>query len=919
MTFVRDFPRLLVVGSLLAWLVSFTSLAHAAEGPALPKKIVTIEGITEYRLPNGLRVLLFPDGSTPKVTVNATVFVGSRHEGYGETGMAHLLEHMVFKGTPTHQNIPKALADHGAGRGLFNGTTWTDRTNYYETLNATDENLEFAIGLEADRLFNSLIRREDLATEMTVVRNEFETGENNPEMILSQRMLASAYEWHNYGKSTIGNRSDIERVPIENLQAFYKKHYRPDNMMLVVAGNFKPDRALRLIVKHFGPVKKPEQTLDETYTEEPAQDGERTVVLRRVGTIGVVGAVYHIPAGAHQDFAAVEVLATMLTMEPSGQLYQGLVKTKKATDASAFAMGFHDPGVLEVSVKVDKNQPIEAVRDSLLEILDKVGTDKLTEAEVDRAKARLDRSRELQMTDSGRIGIALTNWGAMGDWRLFFLHRDRVAKVTPADVSRVARQYLQRSNRTVGLFIPSVKSQRADIPATPDVAELVKDYKGGKSIAAGEMFDPTVANIEKRVKRTELSGGLKVALLPRKSRGEAVVAELVLHYGNEGSLKGHTSATQFLAPMMMRGTTKHSRQEIEDQLLKLKARLTPGGLLGDLTFSIETKRENLPAVLTLLGEVLREPAFPAGEFEVYRRQLRDGLEQQRTEPRALAMRGIQRKLNPFPPENVRYVPSVEDSIARMEAVTLDEVKQLYREQLGGGAGELVIVGDFDPDETVKQADAILKDWKPNTPFKRVERPAKQGIKGERVVIETPDKAGAIYVAGLMLPLTDTDADNPALELANHLLGGGSLSSRLGNRLRQKEGLCYGVGSQFGASALDRSARFMLFAIYKPTNKDRVDSCMMEELDKLRTSGVDAMELAEAKKAYLAQMKVQRTSDSMLLRLLQEGLQAGRTFAYYRDLESKVADLTPGQVNEAIRKHVDPKNLVIIQAGDFKKK
>src|SRR6185437_3027243 len=286
-------PRpFLAFASLLALLFVPWAALHA-EPPTVPHKITSVEGITEYRLDNGVRILLFPDASTSKVTVNCTVFVGSRHEGYCETGMAHLLEHMVFKGCrmlPKVGDIPKALRDRGA---VYNGTTSDDRTNYYETLNATDDNLEFALRLEADRLVNSFIRREDLASEMTVVRNEFERGENNPQYILFQRMLAVAYEWHNYGKSTIGNRSDIERVPIERLQAFYRKHYQPDNIMVVVAGKFDETKALGYLVKYFGKLQKPDRQLDTTYTEEPTQDGERSVVLRRAGSVGVVGAVYH--------------------------------------------------------------------------------------------------------------------------------------------------------------------------------------------------------------------------------------------------------------------------------------------------------------------------------------------------------------------------------------------------------------------------------------------------------------------------------------------------------------------------------------------------------------------------------------------------------------------------------------------------
>jgi len=896
--------------------LAFTSSA-GAEPPDMPKKILTIEGITEYRLNNGLRILLYPDPSSSKVTVNATVLVGSRHEGYGETGMAHLLEHMVFKGTPTHPDVPKALRDRAA---VMNGTTWVDRTNYFETLNATDDNLEFALRLEADRLVNSYIKREDLISEMTVVRNEFEQGENSPTNILSQRMMAAAYEWHNYGKSTIGNRSDIERVPIERLQAFYRKHYQPDNVILVVAGNFKEAQALQYIVKYFGPLKKPQRSLDTTYTEEPAQDGERSVVLRRVGTLGVVGAIYHIPAGAHPDFAAVEVLANMLSAQPSGPLYKGLVTTKKATSASAFALGWHDPGVMEVQVEVDKSQQPEAVRDAMLEILDSVQSSPAVEAEVERAKLKLAKTRELQMTDTNRIGITLSDWAAKGDWRLFFLHRDRVAKVTPADVARVAQKYLARNNRTVGLFIPTAAAQRAEIPATPDLAAMIGDYQGGKTVVAtGEFFDPTVANIEKATQRPQWDTGVKVALLPKKTRGEAVYLELELHYGNSDSLKGVTSSTQLLATLMARGTTKHSRQELEDRLDKLKARLRPAGLLGDLSFTIECKRETLPEVLELLAEILRQPSFPADEFDILKRDLLAGLERQKTEPGPIASRLLQRKLNPYSRDDIRYVPTVDESIARLEAVTLEQVRQLYTEQLGGQNGELVVVGDFDPAVVRPIIQKALAGWKAKVPYQRIERPAVPGVTGGQELIDTPDKENAVYMAGLTLPLRDTHPDMAALEVGNFLFGGGSLSSRLGNRVRQKDGLSYGVGSTFSASAQDPASRFQIFAISNPKNAAKVNTAILDELDQLLRSGIGNKEMEEGKKAFLAQMKIRRGSDPQLLSLLQEGLVAGRTLDYYAELEKKVDGLTATEVVEAFRKYIDPKKLVIIQAGDFKKK
>jgi len=918
--------RLTLLGLLACGVAASNPAVCRAQAPAEPKKIISIEGITEYRLDNGLKVLLFPDPSASRVTVNCTVLVGSRHEGYGETGMAHLLEHMVFKGTPTHPDVPKALRDHGAN---FNGTTSDDRTNYFETMDGTDDNLEFAIRLEADRLVNSTIKREDLASEMTVVRNEFEMGENNPEYILLQRMTAVAYEWHNYGKSTIGNRSDIERVPIENLQTFYRKYYQPDNAVLVIAGKFDEKKALGFAGKYFGPIKKPTRKLDATYTEEPPQDGERTVTLRRVGTVGAVGVVYHVPAGAHPDFPAVEVLEQILVPEPSGRLYKALVAAKKASSLRGGAMALHDPGMFMVMAQLDRGQPLEEVREIMLDVVEKTAANKVSDEEVARAKAKILSDLELRLTKSNSIGTELSEWVSRGDWRLMFLHRDRVAKVTADDVNRVAAKYLIRNNRTVGLYVPSDRPERAHVPETPSLENMLENYKGGKALAAGEAFDPTPENIEARVRRSELPSGLKVALLPRKSRGETAVIQLSLRYGNEQSLGGYVEAASFLPELMLRGTKKHTHQQLKDELDKLKARLTVGGggpglrfaagAPGQLGFTIECKRENVPAVLKLLGEVLREPSLPPEEFEILKRQQLETYRKWLKDPQFLAIMAIQRRLNPYPKDDVRYVPTIEENIERTEALTLDKVRKLYVEQLGAQHGEIVAVGDFDPQVTVKLVADIVKDWKSGTPYERIAHPAKTDVEGGRQVFDTPDKANSMYVSGLPLAIKDSEPEHAALEVGNFILGGAPLSSRISNRVRGKDGLSYGAGTAYVADALDPFGMYLCFAICNPVNMEKVDRAIAEETEKILKDGVTAEEVDQAKTAFVKQLKNQRATDAQLAALLGNALFVGRTFTYHADHERKIAALTPDEVNAALRKHLVPKKLVIIQAGDFKKK
>ena len=288
----RNLVKLIAITLLSATMLAAQTLPQGVQ------KGASMAGITEYTFPNGLRALLLPDSGSSPITVNITSMVGSRHEGYGETGMAHLLEHLNFIKSTNDRNIKKELDDHGAS---WNGTTSYDRTNYYETVNASTDNLQWALGLESERMVNMRIEKALLDPEMTVVRNEFERGENSIDRVLEERVMSTAYLWHNYGKSTIGSRADIERVPIDRLAAFYHKYYQPDNAVLTIGGQIDPTQALAMIGRTLGAIPRPTRKLDATYTVEPIQDGERFVELRRVGTGKNLILAYHGPAMAHPD------------------------------------------------------------------------------------------------------------------------------------------------------------------------------------------------------------------------------------------------------------------------------------------------------------------------------------------------------------------------------------------------------------------------------------------------------------------------------------------------------------------------------------------------------------------------------------------------------------------------------------------
>ena len=879
------------------------------------QKVTSVEGITEYRLPNGLRILLFPDQTKQTITVNMTYLVGSRHENYGETGMAHLLEHMVFKGTPKHTNIPNELTSHGARP---NGSTSFDRTNYFETFAASDENLNWALDLESDRMINSYIAKKDLDSEFSVVRNEFESGENNAVRVLLDKMLAAAYQWHNYGNTTIGARSDIENVPIDRLQAFYRKYYQPDNSVLTVAGKFDEAKMLDLIKKYFGAIPKPTRELPPNYTIEPTQDGERQVTVRRVGDTQFVLAGYHLPPGAHPDFAALEVLSQTLSDAPSGRLYKALVESKKASSVFGFNFELKEPGFGLFGAEVRKENSIAEAQDILTKTIETIVANPPTKEEVDRAKTGILKNIELTLNSSDRVGLSMSEYIAQGDWRLFFLYRDRIRQVTPADVGRVAANYFKPANRTLGIFIPTEKPERAEIPQVKEteLAAMLKDFKGDALMAKGEVFDPSPSNIESRVKRAKI-GGLDVALLSKKNRGESVVANLTLRFGDEKSLMNRADAAQFVGQLLQRGTTKHTRQQIQDEFDRLKAQVRIFGGATTANVSIETTRENLPAVLRLVSEILREPSFPQTEFDQLKQESLTQIENQKSEPTAIAITELSRHFNIYPKGHPLYSGTIEEDIADTKAVTLDDVKKFYKDFYGASNGQMTVVGDFDEKAISTLTQELFGNWKSPQPFTRIKQEYR-AIAPINKSFETPDKANAFFIARLNVKIRDDNADYPALTLGNYMLGGGFLNSRLAARIRGRDGLSYGVGSRFNASSLDESGTFLANAIYAPENAEKLEAAFKDELAKLQKDGFTAEEVEAAKSGWLQSRQLSRAQDRELSGTINNYLFLNRTLAFDADFENKIKALTPEQINAAMRKYMTAENITIIKAGDFAK-
>ncbi|KAF3998211.1 M16 family metallopeptidase [Glaciimonas immobilis] len=872
-----------------------THFANITKGPAA-------EGITEYRFSNGFKVLLLPDDTKPTVTVNMTYLVGSRFENYGETGMAHLLEHMMFKGTPNHPAIPKDFGQRGMS---FNGTTSLDRTNYYEFSQASDDNLKWAINLEADRMLHSFVAKKDLDSEMTVVRNEFEKGENSPVSVLFKRMQGVAFDWHSYGKPTIGNRSDVENVKIENLQAFYRMYYQPDNAVLLISGKFDQGKALNWVNEAFGKLPKPTRKLPEFWTVEPTQDGERSFVIRREGDIQIVAVAYKVPSELHPDSNAMSFAASILGDTPNGRLYKALVETGKATSVFNYEMTGYAPGLMILAAIVKKNEPIEPVRAALVDAVEKFSATPPTPEEMDRVKRSTANSYESLLNDPQQLGISMSSAIALGDWRLLFLGRDQIKQVTSPDVASAAARYFKRDNRTVGIFQPNEAPQRAEVPAAPPLTDVMKVYKPQQGMASGEVFDPSQANIDARTQHMTV-GGLKLALLPKKTRGETVSVHLKFNWGDEKSLFDKNAISDMTGAMLRRGTTTLNRQQLADAFSQYKIN---GGL-----YQFETTRTNLADAMKLVADVLKHPRFDPVEFERLQKEVIVGLESTRNNPGSRATEVMSQHYNLYPQGAWMSEPTIDQRIASFKAVKLADVVAFHKAFYGASNGEMAIVGDFDTVAITKVVQAEFGAWKSTVPYQRVIR-KNFDVAPFAEIINTPDKENGIYIARLNLDMRDSDPDYPALLVANYLFGGGSLKSRLADRIRQKDGLSYTVGSSLGISAISRAATFNIQAIAAPQNLARVDLGVKEELNRVRKEGFTAEELARAKSGMLQENIQARAQDAAVSAAWVKLMDLDRTFAWSKTLEDKISALTLDQVNAVFRERIDPAKLSVVIARD----
>lgn len=890
--------------------------APARTGPsgaapaAAVAEVDSAEGITEYKLANGLHVLLGSDSTKPTVTVNLVYRVGSRHEGPGEAGMAHLLEHMLYKGTAQTPD-PKAEFTRRAMR--WNGTTSYDRTNYYGQFITDQANLRWIIGWLADTMANVNITAERLDSERTVVLSEMQAAENRPQRVLYQLAFGAAYRFHPYGRAVIGTESDLDHVQASRLQAFYRRFYRPDNAVLLVTGQFDSKAALDEIVRTFGPIVVPPTPVEEPYTLDRVQEGEREVVLRRVGGVPSMSVSYHMPAGATREATALAALADMLTRSPDGLLYQALVQSGKAVSVFGFPVALYDPGILQFGATLADSSQRDQVWNAMRDVLEQPLA--LTEEALMRTKR--DAANELReiLESPENLGLRLTDAIALGNWRLFFARRDWIQSLTLDEIKDAGRRWLLRDNRTLAWYLPTEAPRRAPEPERIDPAKSLENHAWQRQEPFTADFALSPSSITERAVTGQLDGGLRYALLPRRTRGERISFLMRLHWGELNALSGRWREADMLGQMMLAGTQRMPRQAFEDRLRELDARLDINADATGADLTLSAAREHFDEALALAADALRRPAFPPELFEERRRRKISALEAQLDQPDSKITQVMRSVDFSYPSDDPRHYRAPREQIADLNARNVEQTADFWRDFAGASFGEFAALGPIEPPVLIAQVRRLFGDWKTPVPYQRITREFHPLPPGERFV-ETPDKKNAVLLTLERVRLNEDDPDYPALAMAVRLLGA-DVGSRVARRLREQEGLSYGAYASLNVDRRERSGAISIRAIHAPANRDRLLGALQAELKRTLAEGFEPQELADAQATWRQRRQTTLADENNVVSILADNLYWNDTMARWERTNAQIQALTVSDVNQALRKYLNPDALLVLGAGDYR--
>jgi len=902
-------------------------------------KIVERDKITEYRLKNNLKVLLLPNDSAPVVTVLVLYKVGSRNEAVGFTGATHFLEHMLFKGTHKHNaekgnGIDELLTQIGA---YWNATTWFDRTSYFEVV--PSEYLELCLSLEADRMRNLRLRQEDRDSEMSVVRNELERGENYPDEALEKELYAISFREHPYHHPTIGWRTDVEGVPMERLKEFYDTFYWPENATLIVVGDFKTEPALKMINKYFGVIKSAPKAIPSVYTIEPPQEGERRFEITRAGDLPRVWIGYHIPEAVHRDTYALSAIRHILggTYERSSRLYNSLIDSGVACDSFARHYDLKDPGLFMVGAMLNPGVPISKAEDILHAELNKLIEEPVKADELKRAKVANLKGTILSKAEPNSFAFMLAESESRSDWHWLMDYDDRFEAVTASDITAVAKRYFKKENRTVGHFIP--RQQDSQIaPGEKDGHELAKtdstkkveqaklSKTGSDKAAKAARLEYNVPQVKvakpkspttrfaSRVEKKVLANGITL-LLMRSPGTKSLGISGVLKAGKYFSYEKNSNLADVMVDLLPKGSINYNKMAIAQALENM-------GIPGALDFAVDNFRvafgthlvaSDLDEYCKLLNDILRNPSFSEDELAKSKVEWESRFQEAMNNTKMLAWNAFRNKI--YQPRHPYFEKMLADELADLPRVSRAGIIDLHKESISPSSMIISLVGDIELNQATKIVEKYFGNWighkalPINVPEVGIPKDTK------RIEIKLADKQSVDIVMGHPCGLRRTSPDFYAARLANSALGQDTITSRLGQIVREKAGLTYGIYSSFSDTAF-AGAPWSVTLSVNPNNIDRALTLVSQVLTDYLERGISKDELSKEIGRAVGSFKVGLASSLGIARALTEFEFLGLGVNALDEITDQFLGVTREAANAAAAKYMHPKQALTVIAGTF---
>lgn len=879
-----------------------------------PASLSLTQGVQKTVLDNGLTVLTKQVDTAPVVSVQVWYRIGSRNEAPGVNGIAHQLEHLMFKGTKERPiQFGRFFSALGSSSNAF---TSYDMTAYFGTVEA--DKLEPMLVLEADRMRNSMINEAALTSEKRVVISELQGYENNPNYRLGRAVMRSTFPTTPYGLPVGGTKADVEKFNVDQVRYYYNTYYRPDNAALVVVGNFKQDELTKLIQRTFGAVPKttaplptgakPQDLPKAGATTKPA------IALKEPGSAALLNAVYPLPDATHPDVPALQVMDTILSSGRSSRLYQSLVETGLASDVSGYAANLMAGGWYDFSATAAPQQDVRNVDQTLQQVVAKFRDQGVTTEELNRAKAQLRASLILRNRDINSQAIQLgDDFISTGDYQYTDRLLANIEKVTTADIQRVAQTYLNPTLRTVGFFEPTTADGKPGT-SSGNFSQTSEKFSPGAPVDPAEVakYLPPV-KVSNQATATQalpekltLKNGMQVLFLRDRSTPTVSLSGFV----GAGTVydKPETAGLATLtADNLMNGTKTRSALDIAKALENRGASLGFGASREGVNISGDALAKDLPVLVQVLGDVLKNSVFPEKELELSRQQSLTELKLELDNPGRVARRTFQQAIYP-----VNHPFHTLATLNSLQKISRADVVQFYQQQYRPEDTILALVGDFDPVAVRNLLVQELESWESaakdqTLTFPKVPLPDRT----LRLAPTLPGKTQSITFMGYNA-INRTDSRYYAVQVLNQILGGDTLASRLGTEIRDRQGLTYGIYSVFQAGK--NQGPFLIYMQTAPEDANRAIASTVSLLQQIRQQGVAPAEVAAAKRTLTSGYSVELASPEALVSSILSNAVYGLSLDEIRQYVNKIQAVTPEQVNQTIQELLHPDNLVIVTAG-----